>query len=153
MAVLAVLGFARQTEPVLMRFVRNRTLRIEFRDMPIFGIQSEYAAEAAHAAAAQGRFWRFYDAVYADAPRRGHLDLTTTQLERIGRQAGVPDLQDYLDAIKSERYQNEIRTDADEGSYLGVTTTPSFLINGIPVVGAQPTSDFVHLIEKEAKRS
>ncbi len=145
--------FARQTKPALMRYVRDGTLRIEFRDMPIFGIQSEYAAEASHAAAAQGRFWQFYDAVYADAPRRGHPDLTTTQLERIGHQAGVPDLADYLSAIKSERYQQEIQADVDEASYLGVTTTPSFLINGIPVVGAQPTADFVRLIEKAAKQS
>jgi protein-disulfide isomerase len=135
-----------------MRYVRAGTLRIEFRDMPVFGTQSSYAAEAGRAAAAAGRFWQFYDAIYAAAPPRGHASLTTIQLQQLGRRAGVRDLNDYVTAIKTERYRDEISRDADEAAYLGITTTPSFLINDVPLVGAQPTGEFERIIQEQARQ-
>ena len=40
-----------------------------------------------------------------------------------------------------------VSADANEGQQLGVTGTPSFLINGKPLVGAQPYEAFVEAIE------
>ncbi len=63
--------FARETKPVLLRdFVERGVLRIEWRNYPIFGEESERAARAAWAAGRQGRFWQFHDLVYAEPRER-----------------------------------------------------------------------------------
>ena len=46
------------------------TLRIEWRDFPYLGPESTTAAHAGRAAAAQGEFWEFHDAMYASSCRR-----------------------------------------------------------------------------------
>lgn len=66
--------FTRTTEPQLVdKYVNSGVLRIEWRDMPIFGEQSMAAARAGRAAAAQGRFWPFVNAVYQAAPPKATL--------------------------------------------------------------------------------
>ncbi len=37
--------------------------------------------------------------------------------------------------------------DAEEGYALGVSSTPAFLVNGRPILGAQPTKTFTEAIE------
>jgi protein-disulfide isomerase len=44
-----------------------------------------------------------------------------------------------------------VLADARYASGLGVTGTPTFFINGIPLVGAQPLSSFVRVIEAELR--
>src|SRR5665647_3073023 len=62
--------FARETEPTLVkRFVDTGILRIEWRDFPYLGQDSQTAAIAGRAAAAQDKFWAFHDAVYAPVHR------------------------------------------------------------------------------------
>ena len=54
--------FARETKPALLREqVEEGVLRIEWRNFPLFGEESERAALAAWAAGQQGKFWEFHD--------------------------------------------------------------------------------------------
>jgi protein-disulfide isomerase len=140
--------FSRTTEPVLIdRYVNTGILRIEWRDMAIFGPQSTAAARAARAAAAQGRFWPFTQTVYATAPPEGHPDLTTAALHDFARQAGVPDLDRFDTDAASTRFDAAIHADLMQAQGLGIPSTPAFSINGHPVLGAQPVDTFTALID------
>ena len=143
--------FSRETEPQLIdRYVDTGTLRIEWRDLPIFGQQSFDAARAGRAAAAQGKFWEFTRAVYADAPETGHADLTLETLQSYAQQAGVPDLARFTAAATGTAFDAAITADSTEAQSLGIPATPAFSINGDPVLGAQPFSEFVDLIDTAA---
>lgn len=142
--------WARDTKPKLMKYVKQGTLRIEFRDMPIYGEQSVNAANAARAAGDQGRFWQFYDAVYEAAPKRGHPKLTTAKLDRFAEQAGVKNMGAFRRAVNHKKYKKQIQQDAQLATQLGATSTPAFLINDTPILGAQPTDVFVQAIKKQA---
>ncbi|OZF49325.1 DsbA family protein [Rhodococcus sp. 14-1411-2a] len=143
--------FSRETEPQLIdRYVDEGTLRIEWRDLPIFGEQSFDAARAGRAAAAQGKFWEFTHAVYADAPETGHADLTIDALEAYAQQAGVPDMERFTADATGTSFDSAITTDSDEAQSLGIPATPAFSVNGDPVLGAQPLSIFVDLIDTAA---
>src|SRR5690606_24672173 len=62
--------FARETKPDLIRdYVDKGVLRMEWRNFPVFGAESEQAARAGWAAGRQDRFWRFHDEAYGE-PRR-----------------------------------------------------------------------------------
>ena len=140
--------FSRDTKPVLMqRFVDKGLLRIEWRDVPIFGEPSLIAARAGRAAGEQGRFWEFNAALYAQAPADGHPDFTAADLRAIAQTAEVADLERFDADAASDRFDDAIRADAREAQDLGLISTPSFAVNGHPGVGAQPTDAYTELIE------
>jgi protein-disulfide isomerase len=146
--------FSRDTEPELIgRYVDNGTLRLEWRDFPIFGEQSFAAARAGRAAAAQGRFWEFTRAVYAAAPQTGHPDLSENVLVGFAKDAGVPDIARFTAEMRGTAHDAAIQRDLDEAQRLGVPSTPAFLVNGVPVLGAQPLSVFTMRIDDAAGRS
>ncbi|MGV0838368.1 DsbA family protein [Mycolicibacterium thermoresistibile] len=145
--------FSQDTQPELVeRFVDDGTLRIEWRDYPIFGDQSMLAARAGRAAAEQGKFWEFNDAVYAASPDRAKAEFTEQSLIGFAEQAGVPDIERFTAGMRSDDYDNAINADLDQGNSIGVPSTPAFLINNVPLLGAQPTEEFVRAVDEALNR-
>lgn len=141
--------FSRETHPELVRrYVDRGVLRIEWRDFPIFGEQSELAARAARAASRQGRFWEFQEHLYADAPSKGHAKYPKAKLLAAAKAVGVEDLERFEREMQADDVRREVETDRDEGLEIGVNSTPAFVINGTPVLGAQPLEAFVTAIEQ-----
>ncbi|MFD3542169.1 DsbA family protein [Streptomyces sp. NPDC058662] len=141
--------FARDTEPALVeKYVEDGTLRIEWRNFPIFGADSEAAARAAWAAGRQDRFARFHAAAYAEgAKEKGFGE---ARLLELAREAGVPDLERFKADMAGEEAAAALRRDQEEGYRIGVTSTPSFLVNGRPIAGAQPAEAFGAAIAEAA---
>lgn len=141
--------FSTVTEPELVeRFVDQGLLRIEWRDLPIFGDDSILAARAGRAAAAQGKFWEFMNAVYAAAPAQSHHMLDAGLLAGFAEQVGVKDIQRFRADMASDRFDEGIIADAAQAQLLGLTGTPSFVLGGHGIVGAQPTELFVQVVEQ-----
>ncbi|QGK72233.1 thioredoxin domain-containing protein [Allosaccharopolyspora coralli] len=141
--------FSRDIEPELIqRYVDAGVLRIEWRDFPIFGEESLEAAKAGRAAAAQGKFWDYLGAIHQDAPERGHPSLPREKLVDYAQQVGITDLAEFEADMNNPATMSAIRTDATEGSQIGVSSTPTFLVNGDPILGAQPLDQFVNAIEQ-----
>ncbi|MEV4684019.1 DsbA family protein [Streptomyces kurssanovii] len=138
--------FARDTEPELIKkYVEDGTLRIEWRNFPIFGEESEAAARAAWAAGRQGRFWEFHAAAYAEGAKEKGFG--KDRLDALAREAGVADLGRFTQDVDSDAARQAVKKDQEEAYGLGATSTPSFLINGRPVAGAQPMATFTEAIE------
>ena len=142
--------FAQETKPVLVdRFVEDGILRLEWRDFPYFGEQSVQAARAARAAGEQDAFWKFHDAAYALGfpPNRGQL--TDDVLIGIARDLDL-DVERFTATMQSQETLDAVTADFQEGQQLGISGTPAFLLNGRPIMGAQPTDTFVAAIEQAA---
>ncbi|WP_067806726.1 DsbA family protein [Actinomadura formosensis] len=140
--------FARDTEPELAGYIQDGTLRIEWRDFPIFGKESEAAARAGYAAGRQGRFWEFHDAAFAKDRKRNSGAFTEPKLVEMARRAGVPDLARFRADMNGREAAKAVQRDTDEGYDLGVPSTPAFIINKRPFLGAQPLGTFKAAIEK-----
>ncbi|WP_299443111.1 thioredoxin domain-containing protein [uncultured Phycicoccus sp.] len=142
--------FARDTEPGLIeKYVEDGTLRIEWRDFPYLGEESTTAALAGRAAALQGKFWEFHDAVYAEQrPVNGGV-LTEEYLASLARDAGL-DGDRLVEDMARPELAEAVRADFAEGQALGVTGTPAFIVNGQPIIGAQPAEVFEQAIENAA---
>nr|WP_079023823.1 DsbA family protein [Streptomyces odonnellii] len=142
--------FARDSEPALVKkYVGDGTLRIEWRNFPIFGNESEAAARASWAAGRQGRFWQFHAAAYAQGSKE--KGFSADRLDDLARTAGVKDLDRFRDDRESDAAEAAVRKDQAEAYGLGATSTPSFLVNGRPIAGAQPTETFTRVIEAAKK--
>ncbi|MFE5485296.1 DsbA family protein [Streptomyces sp. NPDC056527] len=142
--------FARDTEPELIKkYVDDGTLRIEWRNFPIFGEESEAAARASWAAGQQGRFWEFHRAAYAEGAKEQGFG--KERLTALAEEAGVPDLARFAKDTDGAAAKAAVSKDQEQGYSLGATSTPSFLVNGRPIAGAQPMETFTEAIDAAAK--
>lgn len=140
--------FARETEPTLVEeYVESGDLRIEWRDFPYLGEESQTAARAGRAAAEQDGFWEFAEAMFADQQPPNSGRLTPEFLADVAEGVGL-DREQFLADLESPELAEAVERDFSEGQAIGVTGTPAFLINGQPVIGAQPTDVFVETIEQ-----
>ncbi|WP_254920833.1 DsbA family protein [Blastococcus mobilis] len=145
--------FAQETEPVLVdRFVEDGILRLEWRDFPYFGEQSVQAARAARAAGEQGAFWQYHDAVYALGFPPNSGQLTDEVLTGVAADLGL-DVERFTATMQSQQTLDAVTADFQEGQQLGIAGTPAFLVNGRPIMGAQPTDTFVEAIEQAAQQA
>ncbi|MFE5512767.1 DsbA family protein [Streptomyces sp. NPDC056529] len=143
--------FARDTEPLLVeKYVKDGTLRIEWRNFPIFGEESEAVARASWAAGQQGRFWEFHKAAYAEGAKEKGFG--KDRLAALAKEAGVPDAARFAKDSEGAAARAAVGRDQEQGYSLGATSTPSFLVNGRPIAGAQPLETFTEAIEAAAKK-
>lgn len=142
--------FSRDTMPrILDTYIDSGQVRIERRDVPIFGEQSMDGALAARAAGEQGLFWEYTAAVYQAAPDRGHHELPREKLLDFAVQVGVPDLAKFASDMDRPDLAAAINADMEEARSIGATSTPSFLVGDIPISGAQPYAVFEDAIDKQ----
>ncbi|HEX2686282.1 MAG TPA: thioredoxin domain-containing protein [Kofleriaceae bacterium] len=104
-------------------------------------------AEAALAAAAQGRFLPMNDRLYALG---GHVDRAAVEL--LARELGL-DMVRFRADLDTHAYRPSIELDLADARALGVMGTPTFFVNGRPVHGNQPLQVFVEIVEQELARA
>jgi protein-disulfide isomerase len=142
--------FSRDTEPALVeRYVADGTLRIEWRDLPILGEESWTSALGGRAAAEQGAFWEFHAAVFAEDRGVDRGQLTLDAVVAIAEDLGL-DVERFRSDLEDPALLEAIQRDREEGQRLGATSTPAFLVNGQPILGAQPLEVFEAAIEQAA---
>jgi protein-disulfide isomerase len=107
-------------------------LRFVFRHMPLIEMHpfAQHAAEAAEAAAAQGKFWQMHAAIYAHQSELGSVLLHHLAA---GLQLDMPRFEADLEA---RRYRPRVKRDFMGGMRSGVAATPAFFINGNRYDGA-----------------
>jgi len=118
-------------------------VRIVFRDYPILGSTSLDAAFAAECANDQGAFWPYHDLLYENQQILGR-DTYLALAEQLEL-----DVDTFTSCIDNQTYRDEVFADYSDGQRLGVTGTPTFYINGRPIIGAQPYPVFASAIEEE----
>jgi protein-disulfide isomerase len=116
-------------------------IRFVYRDLPVVG--GYEAAQAAECANEQGEFWEFHDLLFS-----GGLGLDENAYREYAATVGI-DPDSLMQCVNEERYADEVEEDAQYALNLGANGTPTFFINGIPLVGARPLSDFETIIDEE----
>ena len=101
-------------------------VRVAFRNFPLTHLHAHAlaAAQAAEAAAIQGRFWDMHDLLFA------HQDaLDDLALARYAQSLGL-DLDRFAEDFESGAVLSRIESDVRSGSRIGVRGTPTFFVNG-----------------------
>ncbi len=141
--------FTRDTFPTLVEeYVDTGKVRIEVRDVAYFGDQSVEAAVAARAAANQGMFFEYLDAVYQAAPESGHADLPRETLISFAEEVGIPDMTQFESDLDSEELLTEVQTSTSTAQALGVTSVPFFAVGSSAMAGAQPVDVFRQFLDE-----
>jgi len=130
----------------VLRRLRERLgerLLFAFRHLPIPERHplAPRAAEASEAAAVQGRFWEYHDALYAIQPK-----LSRETMLEAARDLGLD-----VDRIDSEldagAHRDRITRDLASAEASGATGTPTFFVNGSRFYGAYDAGSLVEALE------
>ncbi|MBV8998207.1 MAG: thioredoxin domain-containing protein, partial [Solirubrobacterales bacterium] len=101
-------------------------IRYVWRHLPLNDVHptAQLAAEAAEAAAAQGKFWEMYDTLLAH-----QRELSPRDLVGYARDLGL-DVDRFRDELRRREYTQRINADVASADESGVSGTPTFFING-----------------------
>jgi protein-disulfide isomerase len=125
-----------------LRQLYGERIRLVYRDY--LGSNHPYAlqaAEAARCAGEQNRFWAYHDLLFdRQSPGKGWDFLSLANELGLEQHA-------FQGCLQSGRYRVQIMKDLEDGLKLGVMSTPTFFVNGRPLVGAQPLTEFQALID------
>lgn len=141
--------FTEDTLPLLQPLIDDGTLRIEFRDLAIFGEDSINAAAAARAAGEQGLYWEFAEALYVSLPNQGHPPVGDAEVTAIAEQVGVQDMEKFQSDYIDPATRDAVTSDSAEAQKFGISGTPAFLIGTEFISGAQPIGVFEQVIAQE----
>ena len=121
-------------------------LRFVFRNFPISTSHphAEQAAEAAEAAAGQGRFWQMHDLLFENQRR-----LRDQDLRAYAEQAGL-DLQQFDTELAEHVHAARVREDFMSGVRSGVNGTPTFFINGVRYDGSYEVEALLAALDRAA---
>ena len=119
-------------------------IRFVYRDLPLSSHPEALpSAEAADCAGEQGAYWKYHDALFGQ-----QYGLNRAAYEHYAADLGL-DSKAFAACLDSRRYESEVQADANDAASVGISSTPSFVINGRILIGALPFSDFKAVIDEE----
>lgn len=136
-------------------YVDTGKVKFYYRHLPLaIHPLAQDAAEATECANEQDKFWEFHDLLFQN------FDEWTTVTE-----AQLPDTltgyagdlgmntEEFNTCLTSNKHEEKVKKDAAAGQAAGASGTPTFFINGKPLVGAYPYETFKTVIEEELSNS
>lgn len=122
-------------------------VRVVFKDFPLPNhLQAPKAAEAAHCAGDQGKYWELHDRLFANQQQ-----LQIADLKKHAAAVGL-DQAKFDQCLDAGTHAANVQADVDLGAEMGVQSTPTLYINGRIVTGAQPAAVFEQIIDDELAR-
>jgi protein-disulfide isomerase len=136
--------------PKLEELAREGKIKFVYRDFPLTSIhpQAQKAAEAAQCAEEQGMFWEMHDKLFKGQSEWSGSANAQEIFKRYASDLGL-NISQFNSCLDSGKYASEIQKDYQDGIKAGVTGTPAFFINGIPVKGAVSFSTLNQIIQSE----
>lgn len=134
------------------RLIRTGRLRWRYRDFPLQ--QHQFARLAAHSAACadeQGKYWQQHDRIYQGQGEWAGGD-AADHFREYARAIGL-DLGRYDDCMKSGKYAGRIQASYEEGTRLGVGSTPTLLVGDRLYRGRIDSDAIARLVDSLAPRA
>ncbi len=129
-------------EPLLAAYPGK--IKLVYRNLPLTSIHPDAfgAAEAAMCAGEQDAYWPYHEKLF------GSENLGSQVYTQYAQQLSL-DMDKFQTCLQTQKYKAAIEADSDFAVNLGVRSTPTFFINGLAIVGAQPLDVFKQVIDKE----
>ncbi len=146
--------FFTDTEPQIFKdYVDTGKVKYTFRNFAFLGPASTTAANAAECANDQGKFWEYYEYLYKNQPAETDTSMYNSDTLTQGAVSLGMDGNKFKTCLDSNTHNDNVNKDMTDGQAAGVNGTPTFFVNGISLVGAQPYSAFQTLIDQELAKA
>jgi len=125
---------------------------VEYRHFPLKQIHpnSVLSAQAAEAAALQGKFWEMHDIIFIKQSEWKDLSSNKAREKFIEYAESIGLDKDKFSAdIDSETVKDKVREDEKQAFQLGLNSTPSIFINGLKINNPSSYAEFRKIVESE----
>ena len=132
-------------EPRLRReYINSGRAKMIFRNQQFRGDESIAAGAAAACAKDQGKFWAYHDALFSaknsdfrSGAGENNNFYNRNLFIRLGKQVNL-NMASFTSCLDSKKYVDQVKTESDNASSMGVNRTPMMFVNGEEV--PNPTS-------------
>jgi protein-disulfide isomerase len=134
-------------------YIDTGKVKLAFRNFAFLGDASVVAADASECANDQGKFWDFYSYLYKNQPAETDTSMYNTDtLTQAATSLGMNG-DTFKNCLANKTDDAKAAKDMADGQAAGVSGTPTFFVNGVSLVGAQPYSAFQTLIDQELAKA
>lgn len=134
-------GFCRRMYPILRKYSDLGRIKVHVIELPLLGPASETAAQYAIAAKAQGKYDLFHTTLM-ETPARPTIEV----IKEVMNKTGI-DFQLAKRFVESGKAGDVFDLNYSIATLLGVSGTPSFVIEGEIFFGALAEEDFVLMLD------
>jgi protein-disulfide isomerase len=121
-------------------------VRFGYFNFAFLGDESQWAAEAAECAGDQNAYWEFHDYLFSHQNGENQGAFSKDNLKGFAADLGL-DTSAFNECLDTGKYTQTIKDQTSFARQLGVQSTPTFIVNGKGVVGAQSYDYFKQLID------
>jgi protein-disulfide isomerase len=132
--------------PTLKQYAEEGKISLAYKHSAFLGQESVWAAQASECAADQGKFWDYHDLLFARQNGENQGTFTKDKLLGFAKELNL-DMTKFEPCLQNDQTLSRVSGDTQEGGQAGVRGTPTFFINGKPLVGAQPLQTFQQAID------
>lgn len=133
-------------------YVSTGKVYFTYRSLGAFiGHESQKAAEAAYCASDQEKFWEYHDLLFTNQGAENSGAFSDARLTAFAQSLNL-DMIAFNDCFQNGKYVEQVNQDAADAQAANIHSTPTFLINGTMIQGAQPYDVFKQAIESELKK-
>jgi len=146
--------FFHETEPAILKnYVETGKVKIIFKDFTIIGPDSIAAANAAHCANDQGKFWEYHDTLYNNWGGENNDWASSENLLKFAQSIELNE-ESFVKCMVEKKYDQLVTSSNNDARTLGLTGTPGFFIIGpdnqiTKIPGAQPYESFQRIFDYE----
>lgn len=131
--------------PIQALISSDPQLRVVYREWPVFGEGSEFAARASLASLWTGKYWQFHSALMAMMDRAAEASVM-----RVARQVGLDEMALRQD-MEAEAVTRHIALSFQLAEHMGLMGTPTFIAGDEAVFGEQTRADLAGLVARGRK--
>ena len=146
--------FFNETESAILKnYVETGKVKIIFKDFTIIGPDSIAAANAAHCAKDQGKFWEYHDTLYNNWTGENNDWASSENLLKFAQSVELNE-ESFVKCMVEKKFDQLVTSSNDDARTLGLTGTPGFFIIGpdnqiTKIPGAQPYESFQKIFDYE----
>jgi protein-disulfide isomerase len=139
--------FATTIDSLSPDYIETGKLQVIYRNYAFLAPESVQAAQAAECALDQGsdKFWQYHDLLFANQGT-GRSAFSKSRLMKYAEQIGL-DTASFRTCLNSNAKAAEVQSDLAEGNNIGVTSTPTWVLNGQIVRGSLSETDLRQLFD------
>jgi protein-disulfide isomerase len=141
--------FATETEQQIYdQYIKTGKLRFGYIHFTFLGQESQWAAEASECANDQNAFWPYHDYLFAHQSGENLGAFNKDNLKKFAVTLNL-NAEQFNQCLDSGKYTDLVKSQTSMAQNLGVSSTPTMVINGKVLLGAQPFATFQQVIDSD----
>lgn len=144
--------FSMEIKPLIIEeYVKTGKVKMIFRDFAFLSKESDWAAEAAHCANEEDRYWDYIEKLHAVQQGHDASAFNRDILKKLAQDSGL-NMDQFNQCFDSSKYAQKVKNSFEEGVKMGVKGTPTVFVNNQIIDGFHPLDDYKETIERELKQ-